>query len=103
RVPHFDACCIQCVRKLLAAPIGWCRKTIPTCRRPIRIGFLPARRGGYYSVLERRAKFVTNTIEWRDYVAGVPPRFRQNGIDRFLIEIAIDTLGQRIFQSGGVL
>src|SRR5262249_57897231 len=99
-VPLYAARCIRCVRKLWAAQIGWCRKTIPTRRSPIRIGFLPARRGGDYSVLERRAEFVTNTIEWRDHVAGVAPGFRQNGIDRFLIEIALDTPGQCTFPSG---
>ena len=42
-------------------------------------------------------------IERRDHVAGEATGFRQDRIDRFLVEIAIKSLGQRGFQAGGVL
>jgi hypothetical protein len=91
------------VRQFLAAPIGGRRETIPAGRGPIRIGFLPAGRGGDVSVLERCPEFVTNSVEWSDHVAGIASGFRQDGIHRLLIKIAVDPLGQCILQAGGVL
>ena len=87
----------------MAAPIGRRRKTIPTGGGPIRVGFLPAGRRGDFSVLKRCTEFVTNAVERRDHVAGIASGFRQDGIDRLLVKIAVDPLGQCIFQAGGVL
>ena len=55
------------------------------------------------AVLERRSELVADLIEWRDHVGRVAPGLRNDGVDRFFVEIAIKSFRQRSLQAGSVL
>src|SRR5262249_33646171 len=100
--PHFNAGCVQRVRKLLATPIGRRREAVPASRGPGCIGIFPAGRCCDFAVLEWRTEFVAYGIEWRDYIAGEAPGFLEHGIDGFLVKITVQAFGERGFEAGSV-
>ena len=102
RVPHFDAGGVDRVRQFLTAEIGRRGKAVPAGRGPGGVGLLPARRHGDLAVLERRSKRVAGAVERGDDVGGEFAGFLEDRIDRLLVEVAIDAVGDRGAHSGGV-
>ena len=90
------------MRQFLAAPFGRRGEPVPAGGGPGGVGLFPARRRGHLAVLERRAELVADAVERRDHVAGEAAGFLQHRIDRFLVEVAVEPLGERGFQAGGV-
>src|SRR5262245_38710376 len=91
------------MRQVLAAPVRGCGKPVPAGCRPGRVGILPTGWGGDFAILEGRSELVANTVERRDHIARIAAGLCQDRIDCFLIEIAVDAVGERGFQAGGML
>ena len=56
----------------------------------LEIGLVVARGRGDRAILERGAVLVADTIERGDRLGGETARFDKHGIDRFLVELAVD-------------
>src|SRR5262245_37425585 len=91
------------MRQSLAAPICRRREPVPARCGPCGVSVFPARRRGDPAVLERGAELVANTVEGCNHIACVAAGFYQDGIDRRLIEVTVDSFGQRAFQASGML
>ena len=101
-VPHFDAGGVDRVRQFLAAEIGGRGEAVPAGGGPGGVGLLPAGRRGDLAVLERRAELVADAVERRDHVGGEFAGLLQHRIDGVLVEVAVNAVGDRGSQAGGV-
>ena len=92
-VPDFRGSDVDEMGEAHAAELGRRGDAVPACLRPASVDVGEARGCSHHAVFISRAIEVADPIERRDLLRGEAPRFRDDGRNRFPIEVAHDALG----------